>query len=59
MKQKTSFTLSAECSRLLRVLAVWLGVSQAAVIELLVREKARKEGIDDPHENPTVPPNAG
>ena len=45
MKEKTSFTLSPECRRLLRLLADRLGISQADVVEVCVREKAQREGI--------------
>jgi predicted transcriptional regulator len=45
MKQPTSFRLSNEALRLLKVLADAKGVSQAAIIELAVRELAKKEGI--------------
>jgi predicted DNA-binding protein len=42
-KLPTSFRLSAEALELLEWLAKHLGVSQAAVLEMLIREKARKE----------------
>jgi len=45
MKEPTSFRLSNEALRLLKVLADAKGVSQAAIIELAVRELAKKEGI--------------
>jgi predicted transcriptional regulator len=45
MKHPTSFRLSNEALRLLKVLADAKGVSQAAIIELAVRELAKKEGI--------------
>lgn len=44
-KLKTSFSLSAECKRLLRLLSERFGISQTGTIEMLVREKARTEGI--------------
>ena len=44
MKEKTSFSLSAECKYVLRLLSKYLGISQASVIEMLVRERARYEG---------------
>lgn len=47
MKRSTSFNLSEEGKRLLRVLSKYFGVSQAGVIEMLVREKAREEGLND------------
>lgn len=43
MKSKTSFALSDECRKLLAWLKKKLGVSQAGVIEIAVREKAKKE----------------
>lgn len=44
-RHKTSFTLSAEAVALLRALAVRLGVSQAAVVEMSVRKLAAAEGV--------------
>jgi hypothetical protein len=46
MKQRTSFALSEEAKRLLSEIASRNGISQAAVLELLIREKAKAEGID-------------
>ena len=43
-KGSTSFRLSPEARRLLKQLARRLGLSQAAVIELMVRKFAEKEG---------------
>ncbi|WP_172600141.1 ribbon-helix-helix protein, CopG family [Sulfuricystis multivorans] len=45
MKQATSFRLSAEALRLLKLLADAKGISQASVIEMAIREMAKKEGL--------------
>jgi predicted DNA-binding protein len=45
MKQPTSFRLSEEALRLLKLLADAKGVSQASIIEMAVREMARKDGL--------------
>ncbi len=42
-KKLTAFRLSAEARRLLGVLSEKLGVTQAAIVELAIREKAQKE----------------
>jgi len=44
-KHKTSIALSVEAKRLLAALAKNLGVSQSAVIELLIRERAKRERL--------------
>jgi predicted transcriptional regulator len=44
-KRLTSMRLSPEAKRLLALLAAKLSISQAAVLELAIREKARREGI--------------
>ena len=44
-KSNTSIRLTLEAIRLLRELAKNLGVSQTAVIELAIRELAKKENI--------------
>ncbi len=57
MKRRTSHTLSEECKRLLRLLSERFGLSQASVIEFLVREKARQEGLEgreEAHESFTI-----
>lgn len=54
MKKRTSHALSEECKRLLRLLSKRFGLSQASVIEMLVREKARQEGLEG-HEETNVP----
>ena len=45
MKNATSFRLSEEAIRLLKLLAELKGISQAAAIEIAVREMAKKEKI--------------
>ncbi len=45
-KTKTSFTLSPEALRLLEALAQHLGLSKAAVLELLIREAARDRKVE-------------
>lgn len=45
-KQRTSFTLSIECKRLLTLLSALLGISQASVIEMAVRQLAKREKIE-------------
>lgn len=42
---KTSFTLTEEAKKLLEELAKKYGVSQTAILELLIREKAKQEGL--------------
>jgi predicted DNA-binding protein len=44
-KKATSFRLSKTAKRLLAELARHLGVSQGAVLELLIREKAKEERV--------------
>ncbi len=44
-KKQTAFRLSAEARRLLEVLSEKLGVTQAAIVELAIREKAQKESV--------------
>jgi hypothetical protein len=41
-----SMRLTQHAWRLLRLLAARAGVSMTAVVELLIREQARKEGIE-------------
>lgn len=43
MKKKTSFTLSDEAMRLLRLLSENMGVSMSAVLEVVLREKVIRE----------------
>lgn len=45
IKQPTSMRLTLEAKRLLRQLAEKLGVSQAAAMELAIRQLARKEAV--------------
>lgn len=45
-KQKTSVSLSQEARRLLERLAEKSGISQSAVLELAIREKAKSEGVE-------------
>lgn len=42
-RKAVTFRLTAECRRLLAELARAKGISQAAVLELLLREEARRE----------------
>jgi predicted transcriptional regulator len=44
-KRLTSVRLSPEAKRLLAAIAHKLSVSQAAVFELALREKAKREGV--------------
>lgn len=44
-KLPTSFRLSGEALSLLDALSKHLGVSQTAVVEMLIRERARKEQV--------------
>jgi hypothetical protein len=44
-KEPTSFRLSTDGRRLLDQLASRLGVSRTAILELLIREKAKQEGV--------------
>ena len=44
-KQLTSVRLSPEAKRLLVLLAQKLSISQAAVLELAIRDKAKRKGI--------------
>lgn len=44
-KNPTSIRLSDEGKRLMALLAEKLGISQAAVLELAIREKAKREGV--------------
>jgi len=44
-KHLTSVRFSAEAKRLLALLAKKLSISQAAVLELAIREKAKRESV--------------
>jgi len=45
MKQPTSFRLTDTALQLLKVLADTRGVSQASILEMAVREMAKRDGI--------------
>ncbi|MBI3910274.1 MAG: ribbon-helix-helix protein, CopG family [Armatimonadetes bacterium] len=45
-KRKTSVSLSEEARRLLERLAEKFGISQSAVLELAIREKAERAGVE-------------
>lgn len=42
----SSYRLSKEARRLLEILAQKLGISQTSVLEILLREKAKQEGVE-------------
>lgn len=44
-KRSTSIWLSEDGKRLLALLAQKLGISQSAVLEILIREKAKREKL--------------
>lgn len=44
-KQASSIRLTTEAKRLLRALAKTSGVSMTAMLELMIREKAKREGV--------------
>jgi len=44
-KKKTSLTLSSQGKALLEKLAAHYGVSQSAMMEIIIREKAKSEGF--------------
>ncbi len=44
-KQLTSLRLTPEAKHLLKLLAEQKGVSQAAIVEMLVRKEAKKEKV--------------
>ncbi len=48
VKKHTSYRISDEGKRLIKVLAQKLGVSETAVVEMAVREMAEKRGIATP-----------
>ncbi len=43
----TNFRLTEECRRLLGLLAEDKGISQAGVVELLVREEAKRTDVEE------------
>ena len=45
-KHKTSFSVSQEAERLLRLLAEKLAVSKSAIIEIAIRKMAKAENIE-------------
>lgn len=45
LKIPTGFTLSPECRRLITLLSERFGISKTGIIEQVIREKARAEGI--------------
>jgi hypothetical protein len=45
-KKKTSHNLTLEALRLLKAIAQKYGISQTAVLELMIREKAKVEQIE-------------
>jgi hypothetical protein len=45
VKKRTSYTLSDEAKRLLAKLAEKMGISQTAVLEVIIREKAKQEDV--------------
>lgn len=46
MKKKlTSIRLSDDAKRLITLMSEKLGISQTAIIELAIREKAKREGV--------------
>lgn len=45
-KKLSSVRLSSEAKRLQAALAKRLGVSQTAILELAIREKAQREGVE-------------
>jgi replication initiation and membrane attachment protein DnaB len=45
-KKKTSHNLTLEALRLLKALAEKYGISQTAMLEIIIREKAKQEGLD-------------
>lgn len=44
-KQSISFRLTPEAKRIIKSLAKNLGVSQAAIIEMAIREKAKRDKV--------------
>ncbi len=46
-KKKTSVTLSDEALRFLQILAKKYGINRTAILEIVIREKAKAENIDE------------
>ena len=44
-KQSSTYRLSSEGKRLLKALAQKMGIAQASVLEVLIRERAEREGV--------------
>ena len=44
-KELTSMRLTPEAKRLITLIAAKLGVTKSTVLELAIREKARREGV--------------
>ena len=44
-KHSSSIRLTLEAKRLLRALAAQSGISMTAMLELMIREKAKREGV--------------
>jgi hypothetical protein len=57
-KTKSTYGFTDECRELLVLLAHKLGVTRTAVIEIAVREKAQKEGVDAQSASYTTKPDA-
>jgi hypothetical protein len=49
-KKKTSHNLTLEALRLLRTLAERYGISQTAMLEIIIREKAKAEQLEVSHD---------
>lgn len=45
MKKRTSYTLSENAKQLLAKIAAKNGISRTAMLEILIREKAKQEGV--------------
>ena len=45
MKHASSIRLTSKAKYLLRALAAGYGISMSAVLELMIREKAKREGV--------------
>jgi hypothetical protein len=48
-KKHTSYRISDEGKRLIKVLAQMLGITETAIVEIAVREMAEKKGIKVEH----------
>lgn len=45
MKKRTTFIFTAEAKRLLKDMAVKYGVTQTGMLEMLIRDRAKAEGL--------------